>query len=375
MKISLVMRMATTKKKHAAFEPEMARLSLDDIIEPDVKVREKLDPATVEVYQAAYEAHENLPAITVYRIDGKYVLSDGAHRKQAKSNAVEKTGEERKIDAEIHSPFEEHLSPYDELFVTAVRKNRNHGLRLSSRDRDEAIRVLDSMNRYTQEEIAGIVGCSQPTVSKALHPKKQTIPANTVDEAEELETVPEGEEPDPELDQPILPEGPVRTMRSRERAYERLRRPTPGEAPEATTTDETGSAVPAATAPLTGAPDEAGNVWAAPPEPDALDQQLPAQVSHVGPVEPSGSGEGDWLLGDAVELVAEEGSAFEGSIEALTAKAVTPFVRFEISISQAIGIPDEIRDNLKNYVRSFLVTEEGGYDVTLLEHSDDDGGS
>src|SRR5215831_20561026 len=96
---------------------DIRELPLDELVlDPDLNLRDRLDDFTVERYA---EAWERLPPITVFEVEGRWLLADGFHR-HAAAALLGKT----KIPAEVRvGTFADALD-----FVSSV--NLFHGLPL-----------------------------------------------------------------------------------------------------------------------------------------------------------------------------------------------------------------------------------------------------
>jgi hypothetical protein len=107
---------------------EAMELPLDEIVlDPDLNLRDRLDPETVERYA---EAWERMPPVAIYEVDGKWLLVDGFHRHAA---AVSKN--KRTIPAFVQ-PGSIH-----EALDYAAGANLSHGLPLSRAERRRAVEV------------------------------------------------------------------------------------------------------------------------------------------------------------------------------------------------------------------------------------------
>lgn len=97
------------------------------VLDEDLNLRDKLDDFTVERYADAWE---RMPPVTVYEVEGKYLLADGFHR-HAAAVMLGRKG----IQAEVRKgSMEEALD-----FVSSV--NLFHGLPLSRSERRRAVEV------------------------------------------------------------------------------------------------------------------------------------------------------------------------------------------------------------------------------------------
>ena len=99
----------------------------DLVLDPNLNLRDRLDDFTVERYADSWE---RLPPITVYEVDGKWLVADGFHR-----HAAAVMLGKRSIPAEIVvGSFTDALD-----FVASV--NLFHGLPLSRSERRRAVEV------------------------------------------------------------------------------------------------------------------------------------------------------------------------------------------------------------------------------------------
>jgi len=125
---------------------DIRNLPLDDLVlDPNLNLRDRLDDFSVERYADSWD---RLPPITVYEIDGRWVLADGFHRHAAAIMLGK-----RSIPAEIREgSFTEALD-----FVASV--NLFHGLPLTRAERRRAVEVKlklhhDWSDRRMSEELA-----------------------------------------------------------------------------------------------------------------------------------------------------------------------------------------------------------------------------
>ncbi len=139
-------------------------LPIDDLIlEPNLYLRDRLDDYTVERYADSWN---RLPPVTVYEVDGRWLLADGWHRHAAAVMLGRRT-----IKAEIiKGTMSEALD-----FVASV--NLFHGLPLSRAERRRAVEVklrlhADWSDRRLSEEL-GIGRELIGKIRKALEESKQ----------------------------------------------------------------------------------------------------------------------------------------------------------------------------------------------------------
>jgi hypothetical protein len=139
---------------------ELRELSVDELVlDPNLNLRDKLDEFTVERY---VEAWNRLPPVTVFEIDGRWLLADGFHRHAA---AV-KTGKPR-IPAEVRQgTFSDALD-----FVAGV--NLFHGLPLTRSERRRAVEIkLRLHHDWSDRRLSEELGASRELIAKV---RKQLV--------------------------------------------------------------------------------------------------------------------------------------------------------------------------------------------------------
>jgi hypothetical protein len=139
---------------------EIREIPVDELVlDPNLNLRDKLDEFTVERY---VEAWNRLPPVTVFEIDGRWLLADGFHRHAA---AV-KTGKNR-IPAEIRpGTFSDALD-----FVAGV--NLFHGLPLTRTERRRAVEVkLRLHHDWSDRRLSEELGASRELIAKV---RKQLV--------------------------------------------------------------------------------------------------------------------------------------------------------------------------------------------------------
>jgi ParB-like chromosome segregation protein Spo0J len=136
----------------------------DLVLDPNLNLRDRLDDFTVERYA---EAWDRLPPITVFEVDGRWLLTDGFHRHAAAVMLGKRT-----LPAEIRAgTFTDALD-----FVSSV--NLFHGLPLTRSERRRAVEIKlklhhDWSDRRTAEEL----GVSRELVAKI---RRQLIEGNQI---------------------------------------------------------------------------------------------------------------------------------------------------------------------------------------------------
>jgi ParB-like chromosome segregation protein Spo0J len=125
----------------------------DLVLDPNLNLRDKLDDFTVERY---IEAWERLPPVTVFEVEGRWLLADGFHRHAA----VVKLGR-RMMPAEIRQgTFSDALD-----FVAGV--NLFHGLPLTRSERRRAVEVkLRLHHDWSDRRLSEELGASRELIAK-----------------------------------------------------------------------------------------------------------------------------------------------------------------------------------------------------------------
>lgn len=132
----------------------ICEVPLDELVlDPNLNLRDRLDDFTVERYA---ESWQRLPPITVYEVDGRWLVADGFHRHAAAVLMGKKT-----IKAEIlEGTFEEALD-----FVSSV--NLFHGLPLTRAERRRAVDIkLRLHHDWSDRRMAEELGVSRELVAK-----------------------------------------------------------------------------------------------------------------------------------------------------------------------------------------------------------------
>lgn len=123
------------------------------VLDPNLNLRDRLDDFTVERYA---ESWQRLPPITVYEVDGRWLVADGFHRHAAAVLLGRRT-----IKAEIlEGTFDEALD-----FVSSV--NLFHGLPLTRAERRRAVDIkLRLHHDWSDRRMAEELGVSRELVAK-----------------------------------------------------------------------------------------------------------------------------------------------------------------------------------------------------------------
>ncbi len=141
---------------------DLRELPVDDLVlDETLNLRDRLDPETVERYD---EAWERLPAVTVFEVDGRWLLTDGFHRHAA---AIRR--DRRTISAEVR------FGTFADALDYAATANLAHGLPLS---RTERRRVVETRLRihpdWSDRRLADEMGIGRELISRV---RKQLVDA------------------------------------------------------------------------------------------------------------------------------------------------------------------------------------------------------
>ncbi len=140
-------------------------LPVDDLVlDPRLNLRDRLDQDTVERYMDAWD---RLPPVTVYKVEGRWLLADGIHR-----HAAAVTLGKRAIKSEVvEGTFEEALD-----FVSVA--NLHHGLPLTRAERRRAIEVkLRLHHEWSDRHLAEELGVGRELVAKI---RRQLVEASQI---------------------------------------------------------------------------------------------------------------------------------------------------------------------------------------------------
>lgn len=133
---------------------EIRELPMDELVlDPSLNLRDRLDDFTVERYA---EAWQRMPPVTVYEIDGRWLLADGFHRHAAAVMLGRRT-----IPAEIRDG----ALPDALDFVAGV--NLFHGLPMTRAERRRAVDIkLRLHHEWSDRRLAEELGVSRELVAK-----------------------------------------------------------------------------------------------------------------------------------------------------------------------------------------------------------------
>ncbi|MFO0892242.1 MAG: ParB N-terminal domain-containing protein [Isosphaeraceae bacterium] len=136
----------------------------DLILDPNLNLRDRLDDFTVERYADSWD---RLPPITVFEVDGRWLIADGFHRHAAAVMLGKRT-----IPAEVRvGTFTEALD-----FVASV--NLFHGLPLTRSERRRAVEVkLKLHHDWSDRRMAEELAVSRELVAKI---RRQLIEGNQI---------------------------------------------------------------------------------------------------------------------------------------------------------------------------------------------------
>jgi hypothetical protein len=125
----------------------------DLVLDPNLNLRDRLDDFTVERY---VEAWERMPPVTVFEVDGRWLLADGFHRHAAAVKLGRRT-----MPAEIRQgAFNDALD-----FVAGV--NLFHGLPLTRSERRRAVEVkLRLHHDWSDRRLSEELGASRELIAK-----------------------------------------------------------------------------------------------------------------------------------------------------------------------------------------------------------------
>lgn len=144
---------------------EIVDLRLDDLIlDPTLNLRDRLDPETVERYQ---ENWDRLPPVTVFEVDGRWILADGFHR-----HAAAVTLGRRVISAEIRK------GSFSEALDYAAGANLRHGLPMSRAERRRAVEVkLRLHHALSDRQLSEDLGVGRELIAKV---RRQLVDAGQI---------------------------------------------------------------------------------------------------------------------------------------------------------------------------------------------------
>ncbi|CAN5877385.1 hypothetical protein BH23PLA1_BH23PLA1_25540 [soil metagenome] len=144
---------------------EERELPLEDLVlDPNLNLRDRLDPETVERYA---ESWNQMPPVTVFEVDGHWLLADGFHR-----HAAAASSDRRTIRAEVR------CGTFAEALEFASGANLGHGLPLTRPERRRAVEVkLRLHHDWSDRRLADDLGVGRELVGRV---RKQLVEAGQV---------------------------------------------------------------------------------------------------------------------------------------------------------------------------------------------------
>ncbi len=133
---------------------DVRELPIDDLVlEPNLNLRDRLDPDAVERYADAWG---RTPPVMVFEVEGQWLLVDGFHR-----HAAALVRERRTIPAEVR------VGTFAEALDFASAANLAHGLPLTRAERRRAVEVQVRMHHdRSDRRLAEEIGVSREYVGK-----------------------------------------------------------------------------------------------------------------------------------------------------------------------------------------------------------------
>jgi hypothetical protein len=134
----------------------LARLRLSRIrTDAGTQTRARIDESVAADYAEAMVNGSAFPPVTVFQINGDYVLADGFHRVRAA-----RLGKFDRIEAEVRQGTRLDALKY------SLASNHRHGLRRTNEDKQHAVMMaLKELSNLSDGAIAELCGVSQPMVS------------------------------------------------------------------------------------------------------------------------------------------------------------------------------------------------------------------
>lgn len=136
---------------------DVRELPVDEIVlDPGLNLRDGLDPETIERYA---ESFEDLPPVTVFDVEGQWLLADGFHR-----HAAFIARNRPRIPASVRE------GTYAEALVFASGANLTHGLPLRRQERRRAVEVRLRVDpERSDRQLSRELGVSRDLVAKVRH--------------------------------------------------------------------------------------------------------------------------------------------------------------------------------------------------------------
>ena len=145
--------------------PEILELPVDDIVlEADLNLRDRIDNEAVERYA---EAWDRVPPVTVFEVEGRWLLADGFHRHAAALNR-----NKRAIRAEVRP------GTFADALDFAAGANLAHGLPLTRAERRRAVEVKLRLHPdWSDRRHAEGLGVGRETVGRV---RRQLVDAGQI---------------------------------------------------------------------------------------------------------------------------------------------------------------------------------------------------
>ncbi|WP_435006538.1 ParB N-terminal domain-containing protein [Tundrisphaera lichenicola] len=144
---------------------ELREIPVDDLVlDPNLNLRDRLDDFTVERYA---ESWDRMPPITVFEIEGRFLIADGFHR-----HAAAIMLDRRRMSVEVRQGTISEAMDY----VAGV--NLFHGLPLTRAERRRAVEVkLRLHHDWSDRRLAEELGAGREMIAKI---RKQLVDAGQV---------------------------------------------------------------------------------------------------------------------------------------------------------------------------------------------------
>ncbi|RUL88576.1 ParB/RepB/Spo0J family partition protein [Tautonia sociabilis] len=136
---------------------DVRELPVDEIVlDPNLNLRDRLDPEAVERYA---ESVEDLPPVTVFDVDGQWLLADGFHR-----HAAFVSRNKPRIPSRVVG------GTYQEALQHAALANLTHGLPLRRQERRRAVEIRLRLDpERSDRQLSRELGVSRDLVAKVRH--------------------------------------------------------------------------------------------------------------------------------------------------------------------------------------------------------------
>ena len=130
------------------------RLPVEDlVVDPNLNLRDRLDDEAVQRY---VDAFDRLPPLTVFEVEGRWLVADGFHR-----HAAAVILSKREISAEVRP------GTYQDALEFAASSNHHHGLPLTRGERRRAIEIKLKLHPdWSDRRLAEELGAGRETIAK-----------------------------------------------------------------------------------------------------------------------------------------------------------------------------------------------------------------